>query len=371
MIRDRFPSLCCQQENANCTHNIQHSTFNIHQTMLEILENEKLARYTSWKIGGPARFFLNVLTPNELLEALAWSQERGLSVWILGGGTNTLALDSGFDGVVLRYRGHTLALEDQDELGLLRIGAGAPMAGTARRIARQGWAGLEWAEGLPGTIGGAVYGNAGCYGSDIATTLRRAWLLSAGQIVEWSVADFGYSYRSSVLKNERASLEEWGVASGRVEEWETRDTKHETAYGKAEETQNSKLKTTDPPFTIHHSTFTIIIEAEFALQRADPQDLAEIMDRTAAQRRSKTPAGQSCGSVFKNPAGESAGRLIEAAGLKGRRVGAAEIAHKHANYIVNTGAARSDDVLALIDIAREAVLQQFGIELELEVQILR
>ena len=148
MVRDRFPSLCCQQENANCTRNIQysafniqHSTFNIHQTMLEILENETLARYTSWKIGGPARYFLNAATPDELLEALAWSQERGLSVWLLGGGTNTLALDQGFDGVVLRYRGHTLALEDQDQEGLLRIGAGAPMAGTARRIARQGWAG--------------------------------------------------------------------------------------------------------------------------------------------------------------------------------------------------------------------------------------
>ena len=353
--------------------------------MLEILENETLARYTSWKIGGPARYFLNAATPDELLEALAWSQERGLSVWLLGGGTNTLALDQGFDGVVLRYRGHTLALEDQDQEGLLRIGAGAPMAGTARRIARQGWAGLEWAEGLPGTIGGALYGNAGCYGSDIATALRRAWLLSAGQIVEWSVADFGYSYRSSILKKRVGSLgewgvgsSEWGVASGRVEEWqtrdtrhETRDTRHETADGKAEETQTSNLKTTDSPFTIHHSPFTIIIEAEFALQRADPQELAEIMNRTAAQRRSKTPAGQSCGSVFKNPAGESAGQLLEAAGLKGRRVGAAEIAQKHANYIVNTGAARSGDVLALIDIAREAVLQQFGIELELEVQILR
>ncbi len=114
----------------------------------------------------------------------------------------------------------------------------------------------------------------------------------------------------------------------------------------------------------------IILAAELRLRRADPAELAERMERTATERRSKTPAGQSCGSVFKNPPGESAGRLIEAAGLKGVRVGNAEIAQKHANYIVNRGGATSDDVLILIEIARERVLHEFGIALELEVQIL-
>ncbi len=299
--------------------------------LFELLENENLARYTSWKIGGPARFFLNAGSSAELLEALAWAQEQGLRVWLLGGGTNTLALDRGFDGAVLRYRAHSLTIEEQSENSVLRIGACAPMAGTARRIARQGWAGLEWAEGLPGTIGGALYGNAGCYGSDIASTLRRAWLLIDGQVVEWSVEDFGYGYRTSVLKTIS----------------DPRSMKPAPWFG------------------------PIILEAEFALQRADPQELAVIMERTATQRRSKTPAGQSCGSVFKNPAGESAGRLIEASGLKGRRVGGAEIAQKHANYIVNTGGATSDDVLELINIAHETVLHQFGVELELEVQMLR
>jgi UDP-N-acetylmuramate dehydrogenase len=112
-----------------------------------------------------------------------------------------------------------------------------------------------------------------------------------------------------------------------------------------------------------------VLEAEFRLTRADPHELAERMERTARTRKSKTPWGSSCGSVFKNPPGDSAGRLVEAAGLKGARAGAAEIAHMHANYIVNLGGATSDDVLRLIELARETVLRQFGVELELEVQI--
>ena len=114
----------------------------------------------------------------------------------------------------------------------------------------------------------------------------------------------------------------------------------------------------------------IVLAAEFNIQRADPRELAAQMERTAAERKGKTPWGSSCGSVFKNPPRESAGRLIEAAGLKGTRVGGAEIAQKHANYIVNLGGASSADVLGLIEIARERVFKEFGIALELEVQII-
>jgi UDP-N-acetylmuramate dehydrogenase len=167
-----------------------------------------------------------------------------------------------------------------------------------------------------------VFGNAGCYGSDMATVLTRAWLLVDHQIEEWPVERFEYGYRVSALKGpERREM-------------------------------------------------AIILAAEVRLQRGDPQQLADRMEQTAAARRSKTPAGQSCGSVFKNPIGDSAGRLIEAAGLKGFRVGAAEIAQKHGNYIVNMGGASSSDVLRLIDIIRERVLLAFGIELALEIRIL-
>ena len=287
-----------------------------------IIENEPLAKYTSWRIGGPARWFANATTADELREALAWAHVHAVPVFVLGGGTNLLVRDAGFAGLVLRYRNTSLQLRSQGERATAHIGAGAPMAGTVRRLAAQGWAGLEWAEGLPGTIGGAVFGNAGCYGGDIAGVLQRAWLLVGNEIEEWPTERFAFGYRTSVLK--------------------------------AAQTQHAP----------------IVLAAEFALQRADRQTLAEQMERTAAERKSKTPWGSSCGSVFKNPPNTSAGRLIEATGLKGARIGQAEIAQKHANYIVNLGGASSDDILALIELARERVQREFGIELVLEVQIL-
>jgi UDP-N-acetylmuramate dehydrogenase len=196
---------------------------------------------------------------------------------------------------------------------------------------------------LPGTIGGAVFGNAGCYGGDIATVLTRAWLLIEDAIEEWPTGRFEYGYRMSVLKRND----------------EDRTINHEQRGSQS----SSSIA--------HRSSFKpIVIAAEFTIQRADARELAAQMERTAAERKGKTPWGSSCGSVFKNPPRESAGRLIEAAGLKGTRVGAAEIAQKHANYIVNLGGASSADVLGLIEIVRERVFKEFGIQLELEVQII-
>jgi len=192
-----------------------------------------------------------------------------------------------------------------------------------------------------------VFGNAGCYGGDIAAALVRAWLLVDGEVAEWPVERFAYGYRTSMLK----------ATPGR---------RGDGATGRRGETIAHS-----PTRPLAHSPAVgpIVMAAEFRVQRADPRDLAAQMERTAAERKSKTPVGSSCGSVFKNPPGGSAGRLIEAAGLKGTRVGGAEIAQKHANYIVNLGGAASDDVLRLIEIARERVLREFGIQLELEVQV--
>jgi UDP-N-acetylmuramate dehydrogenase len=309
---------------------------------LTIIENEPLAKYTSWRIGGPARYFANAGTPEALRAALAWADEHTLPVLILGGGTNLLARDAGFDGLVLRCRSQELRVEAEGDVGRAWIAAGAPMAGSVRKLAAQGWGGLQWAEGLPGTIGGAVFGNAGCYGSDVAALLARAWLLVGDAIEEWPIERFAYGYRTSLLKTE-----------------DRRPKTKETDHG-------------DNPFVLRRSSSVgpIVLAAEFNIQRADPRELAAQMERTAVERKGKTPWGSSCGSVFKNPPRESAGRLIEAAGLKGTRVGGAEIAQKHANYIVNLGGASSADVLGLIEIARERVFKEFGVELELEVQII-
>jgi UDP-N-acetylmuramate dehydrogenase len=307
---------------------------------ITITENEPLAKYTAWRIGGPARYFASAPTADSLATALDWARERGLPVFILGGGTNILVRDTGFPGLVLRYRAQELRIEEVT--GGAWVAAGAPMAGTARRLAAQGWAGLEWAEGLPGTIGGAVFGNAGCYGGNIASMLARAWLLVDGAIEEWPVERFAYSYRTSALKrnDERGTMKDG---------------------------QNDP---DDSLFIAHGSSFMpIVVAAEFRMHRAAPSELAERMRSIATERKGKTPVGSSCGSVFKNPPDNSAGRLIEAAGLKGTRAGGAEISQKHANYIVNLGGASSEDILRLTDIARERVSKEFGVTLELEVQV--
>jgi UDP-N-acetylmuramate dehydrogenase len=291
---------------------------------LTITEHEPLARYTSWRIGGNARFFANAPDEAALREGLEWANTHGLQPFVLGGGTNLLIRDSGFDGLVLRLRDQRIRVEELGDEALLWAAGGAPMAGTARRVSSAGFAGLEWAEGLPGTIGGATFGNAGCYGGDIAGVLRRAWLLADGRVEEWPRELLGYRYRSSALKR-----------------WE----------GRA-------------------STRPIVLAAEFALRRGSSEELRATMARIARERKGKTPWGSSCGSVFKNPPASSAGVLIDQAGLKGTRSGPARISERHANYIVNEGGASSDDILRLIELARGEVFRRFGVELELEIQIL-
>ncbi len=300
---------------------------------VSIVENESLARYTSWRIGGPARYFAEPTTPEALRDVLAWAAARNLRILTLGGGTNVLIRDAGFDGLVVRYRALDVRIDRQQGELLAWCGAGIPMAGTARRLARQGYDGLVWAEGLPGTMGGAVYGNAGCYGSDTASSITKAWLMVDGEVEEWPVERLAFGYRTSALKR----------------------MQHAYAHAPA----------SDPA-----GLAPIVLAAEVTLREADPLALAQQMEQTAAARRSKTPSGQSCGSVFKNPPGDSAGRLIEAAGLKGTRIGNAQIADRHANYIVNLSGATADDVLRLTDRIQSEVQRQTGITLELEVQVI-
>jgi UDP-N-acetylmuramate dehydrogenase len=283
-----------------------------------------MARHTSWRVGGLARYYAEPATPAEAIALATWATDQQLPLIWIGRGTNLLVWDEGFDGVIAVYRGQRWELHDQGESAELWIEAGAPMAGTARRLAAMGWAGLEWAEGLPGTVGGAIVGNAGCYGGNVAGQLIAAELLMNGcERVEWSINDLAYTYRESILK----------------------------------QMQHTPL----PP---------LVLSGRFRLRRADPAVLTARMAAIAAERKQKTPAGSSCGSVFKNPPGDFAGRLIEAVGLKGTRIGDAEISPLHANYIVNHGQARAADILALIDLARATVAERFGITLQLEVRII-
>jgi UDP-N-acetylmuramate dehydrogenase len=293
-----------------------------------ISEHEPLAPYTAWRIGGPARYFATATTPEQLIAAAGWADARGLPLFVLGGGSNLLMSDEGWPGLVVRNRAADYHLVDDGDTVLLHVAAGAPTAGTARRLAAAGVAGLEWAEGLPGTIGGAIYGNAGCYGGDTASVLVEArLLLPDGSVETWPAARFAFDYRTSALK---------------------------------------RLAGNNPATRI-----PLVLDAVLRLRRDDPAAIAERIAAIAAGRKSRTPSGSSCGSVFKNPPGTTAGTLIDRAGLKGLTVGAAQVADKHANYILNLGGASADDVLRLAEQVRAEVLRQFGVELELEVRVIR
>lgn len=290
---------------------------------LRIREHEPMDRHTSWRAGGATRFYAEPAGVDEARALAAWASENAIPLVWAGRGTNTLVRDEGFPGLIAAYRAQKWELDERGDTALLRVEAGAPMAGLARRLCAIGWAGLEWAEGLPGTVGGAVFGNAGCYGGDTAHTLAGAELLVGDTVESWPVERLGYGYRTSALKEQPAA-----------------------------------------------PASPLIVAATFRLTRGDPAALAGRAAAVAAERKRKTPSGSSCGSVFKNPPGDSAGRLIEAAGLKGHRLGAAEISPLHANYIVNTGGASATEILALAELARTTVRERFGITLEFEVRIL-
>jgi UDP-N-acetylmuramate dehydrogenase len=299
---------------------------------MTISEYVDLAPMTSWRIGGPARYLASVRSPAGVIQAIAFADQHQLPVWILGGGSNMLISSTGVSGVVIRMRDTSICIDEQSDLARITIGAGAPMAGSVRQLSNAGWSGLTWAEGLPGTFGGAVYGNAGCYGSDMAQSVAQVQLWQDGELCAFAPDALAFTYRTSAIKGQNARYMREGMHVGEIG--------------------------------------PIVVSATVQLVRDDPARLSAEMAQTAMLRRSKTPQGSSCGSVFKNPPNDSAGRLIEAVGLKGYTCGGATIADKHANYIVNHGGATSTDIRTIVAHAQSVVLREFGIALEPEVQIL-
>lgn len=281
-----------------------------------------LAPMTSWRIGGACRAFAEPDSPDALRAVRAEAIRYGWPVFLLGGGSNLLFADSGYPGLVIRYRARSWKIEESDDgSAVLLVEPRTPLAGAARETARRGFAGLEWAEGIPGTVAGAIVGNAGAYGGEVSAVLLWIDLQHPdGTNERWPVARMGYAYRESSLKG----LDPSGPA---------------------------------------------IVRAAFRLRRDDPARLEAELRRIAEERRNKTPTGASCGSVFRNPPERSAGRLIDEAGCKGLRRGAAVVSAAHANYIVNEGGASASDVLALIEEVRRRVRASSGISLELEIQL--
>jgi len=307
----------------------------LHLTILEAMErvfqevfedrfakNEPLARYTSARIGGPAEYFVNAQNVEDLVRAVKLARAHRLPYLILGGGSNVLVSDRGVHGLVILNRAKGVQFRHSGAWVTLRAESGATLSMLARQCVSRGLAGLEWAVNVPGTVGGAVFGNAGAHGGDIAGCLRTATILDPdGRIHTWMVDDLQYEYRNSLLARE--------------------------------------LRAGKEP--------RVVLAAEFALT-PQPVDALEARVNAFVEHRKRTqPPGASIGSMFKNPPGDYAGRLIDAAGLKGTRIGDAEISPVHANFFINHGQARASDVKALIDLARTRVRELFSVELELEI----
>jgi len=279
---------------------------------------EPLADYTTLRVGGPVDLFAIALSSEALRQAVGLSWTHGIPCQVLGNGSNILVGDAGLRGIVVLNRARAVHITKT----LAKEESGANLAAVARQCVVRGLAGLEWATGIPGTVGGAVFGNAGAWGSNVASTLVQATILEPdGGATVWPAAQFEYGYRTSILKR--------------------------TAKRSA-----------------------VVLEAEFAVHKGDKGALQARVAEISARRRASQPHGASCGSVFRNPPGDYAGRLIEAAGLKGRESGRAQISPVHANFILNLGGATAADVKALIDLARRTVQEQFGVTLELEIELL-
>ncbi len=292
----------------------------------EVRDREPLGRYSTYRIGGPATVLLP-RSPEDVGAALRFATDWGVPWFALGLGSNLLLPDEGLDALVIRLGKGLDRLEDLGA-GRWRVGAGLPQPLAARKTAEAGYAGLHRFVGVPGSVGGGVYMNAGCHGGDWAGVVQSAVVVS-------------------------------GAGGDRV------------------------LTRREIPFGYRHSGLAglVVLEATVALEATDRAAIEAEVAELFRWRQEGTPFNQPCcGSVFKNPGGPSwmraeapktAGQLIEAAGLKGSRIGGAEVSPMHANYFVNTGGATAADVLGLIALARRTVRERFAVELETEVKIVR
>lgn len=281
-------------------------------------ENVGLANYTTAHVGGPADGMLVANSAADLESFIRRLWELDTPFFVLGSGSNVLVSDRGFRGVVILNRARNIKVDAYPPCSVWAE-SGANLGGVARQVALRGFSGLEWAATVPGSVGGAVYGNAGAHGSDMQKSLLLAEILhpESGK-QEWPVDRMEYAYRSSALKRQNLQA--------------------------------------------------CVLSARLKLVQSTPDEVKARMEKFSEQRRSTQPPGATLGSMFKNPPGDYAGRLIEATGLKGARAGDAEISPIHANFFVNQGAASAADIYTLIHTAQEKVLDQFGICLELEVE---
>jgi UDP-N-acetylmuramate dehydrogenase len=284
---------------------------------VKLEEAVELSRFTTLGTGGPARAFARPESQQDVQELLRWAEERSLEVAVVGLGSNLLVSDEGVDALVLKLAGVLAAVEQAGEG--LRVGGGAANAVALHRARAAGLGGFEFACAIPGTIGGGVWMNAGAYGGDFAAVLERALVATSDGSGWLSPAELGLAYRHSELRHGQ-----------------------------------------------------VVVQAELRLRPRPPQEIkAEVRDLNARRKAAQPTNRRTFGSVFKNPDHElSAGRMLEACGLKGHRIGGAQISPKHANFIENADGATTADAIALMTEARRRAHEQFGVRLQHEVEFL-
>lgn len=299
---------------------------------MQILENEPMCKHTSFKVGGSAHYYVKAECINDIQSATALAREKGLPYFILGNGTNLLVSDKGFDGVVITLAGEFSAIEDLGN-GAFKVGAATPLGRFARNAMKLGFAGIHKLAGIPGTMGGAIYMNAGAYGQEIGTCCTQVTVLdSDGNIRDFSNADCAFGYRQSIFQKDKA----------------------------------------------------IILSATFQLPAAATEgktvtDMEAELAECMAKRKASQPLNMpNAGSTFKRlsagaadtPTQIAPGYYIEQAGLKGYRIGGAEVSTVHANFIVNAGGATATDIKQLSEFVQQKVAEKFGIQLKREIILL-
>ena len=283
-----------------------------------VQEYAALAPYTSARVGGPADVLVTVKSADELEAVMQLIWEHGIPYFVLGGGSNILVSDKGFRGIVVLNRAKEVHFETGNN-PTVRCEAGVIFSNLANRCASRGMAGLEWAATVPGTVGGAVYGNAGAFGGDMSSNLIHAEVLTINGRQRYSVEQLEYGYRTSMLKRGDKKV--------------------------------------------------IVLSALLRLKNSTKEEVSVKIEEFSQRRKNTQPPGASMGSMFKNPVGDHAGRLIEAAGLKGARIGNVEISMLHGNFFVNHGDTKAEDVRALIHLAQNSVFEKFKIKLDLEIEL--
>ena len=287
----------------------------------KLQENVRMANYTTTRVGGPASGMISVHTADEMRRTVKILWELDAPFRILGSGSNLLVSDAGYKGVMVHNRCHNVRIDTKGEQPVIFAEGGANLGAVSRQASLRGVSGFEWANSIPGTVGGAVYGNAGAHGSDISKCMLMAQVITKSDGEQNLDSEgMGFRYRSSKFKRDGEEV--------------------------------------------------VILSASFFGTKVEPEVSQKLLEELTEKRRQTQPVGPSFGSTFKNPKGDFAGRLLEAAGMKGVTSGHASISTVHANFILNDGEAIAQDYYRLIRLAQKTVKEQFDVNLNLEIELL-